>query len=178
MFWLRRPPYLRWIAAGLILLTGLMMDLRGPDLHPYPFAVDTIPVGTRIDDAIEWKDIPAGLLPQWDRRVSGIAGSNVANGDPLLPSMLTEATAPDGWWSVPVPLPIAVAPGTRLRVRYGPSGDIAEGVVVGALDHAGFEVIGTVAFPEEDAAMVAAATADDALVVMIAHDSGAESPGG
>lgn len=55
MYWLRRPPYLRWFGAALILLIGLLMDLRGPELETYPFAAEPIPAGSAVDGAIELK---------------------------------------------------------------------------------------------------------------------------
>lgn len=178
MFWLRRPPYLRWIAAGAILLIGLLMDLRGPDLEKYPFAAESLPPGEPVDEAVEWRDVPTGLLPTWNQPVSGIAASTVAAGDPLLPSLLAEVVVPDGWWTVPIPLPVVAPPGTRLRVRHGSAGELIDGIVVGAGDANGFEPVGMVAFPADAASTVAAAAANDALVVMLGHDSGAAAPGG
>jgi hypothetical protein len=175
MFWLRRPPYLRWVAAGALLLTGLAMDLTGPRVEPYPFASEPIGVGEHIDGVVEWREIPSGVLPQWEQPVSGVAATEIAAGDPLVPSLLAEVRVPEGWWSVSVPLPVAAAPGTWLRVRDTSTGAVVDGVVVGAGHDTGFEIVGMVAFPAEDAARVADATADDALVVMVGH--GSETPG-
>ena len=73
---------------------------------------------------------------------------------------------------------MAAPPGTWLRVRNTSTGAVMDGVVVGAGRDTGFEIVGMVAFPAEEAARVADATADDALVVMVGHGSGTTGQGG
>ena len=148
------------------------MDLTGPRVTAYPFAAGPIGVGDNVEGVIEWREIPFGLLPQWDKPVSGVAGTDVAAGDPLVPSLLADVRVPDGWWSVSVPLPVVVAPGTWLRVRITSNGAVMDGVVVEAGNDNGFEIDGMVAFPPEEAATVADAAADDAIVVMVGHGTG------
>lgn len=178
MYWLRRPPYLRWIAAGIILMAGLAMDLRGGDVESYPFSAEAIPAGELVDSAVEWRDLPSGALPKWTGPVSGFARYDIASGDPLLPSSLAHVVVPDGWWSVAIPLPVVAAPGTWLRVRYGSATDLVDGIVISSGDGNSFEQTSMVAFPEETAPKVASAAADDALVVMVGHNSGAAPPAG
>lgn len=178
MFWLRRPPYLRWIGAGVLLLIGLVMDLRGPAVERYPFAAEPIGPGDAVTSAIEWRDVPVGLLPEWRQPVSGVMGTNLAAGDPVLPSSLADVTVPEQWWSVSLPLPVKTAPGTSIRVRQPLTGELIEGVVVDSGADNGFGVIGMVAFPATHAAKVADAAAADALVVMVGHRGGAAAGDG
>ena len=178
MYWLRRPPYLRWFGAALILLIGLLMDLRGPELETYPFAAEPIPAGSAVDGAIEWREVGADVLPRWSGPVSGISEIDVAIGDPLLPSLLAEVAVPVDWWSVPLPLPVATAPGTRLRIRQGHNGAFLDGILVETGTDNGYEIVGMVAFPAHDAPKAAAAAADDALVVMVGHEGRGTVPDG
>ncbi|MDJ0923498.1 MAG: hypothetical protein QNJ77_02960 [Acidimicrobiia bacterium] len=169
MFWLRRPPYLRWIGAGLLLAIGVLIEFRPIPVERYPFAAEPLAAGTRIDEAIDWRDVPGGLMPAWAGAVSGIAAIDIETGDPLLPSVVADQATPTGWWSIPVPLVATVAPGTRVRLVAGYGGAILEGIVVEPGIDDGFETVAMVAFPPSDAPLAAAAAANDALVVMIGH---------
>ncbi len=95
---------------------------------------------------------------------------DVAANDPLLPSLVGEATVPAGWWAVSLPLPTPVAPGTRIRVVLI-DGKIIEGVVIDGTIETGYAISGAVAFAPTDAPLVATAASNDALVVMIAAGS-------
>lgn len=167
MYWFRRPPYLRWIAAAAVLLLGLLLDSRTTPLVRYPFAESTIAAGTAIEDHIAWREIPAGVLPVWPGTVSGNSATEIAANDPLLPSLVGDVTIPTDWWAVALPLPSPVPPGTHVRVVLG-DGNVIEGVVIDGTIDTGFALSGTVAFAATDAALVATAVSNDALVVMIA----------
>ena len=176
MFWLRQPPYLRWIAAALVLAAGLALDLRADPTASYPFATEDIAAGSRVDEFIEWRRVPAGVLPDGPASGTGVAAIDVKAGSPLLPEFLGEFYMPDGWWAVPLALPHRVPPGTSIRVALADG--ISEGFVAGELIDNGYEVIAPVAFPAAAAAEVATAASNSALVVMIgAQISGAESSG-
>jgi hypothetical protein len=164
VYWLRRPPYLRWIAAGLVLGVGLFLDLRPASMVSYPFLSTGLATGSPVEPAVEWQDVPAGYLPDWTEPVAGIAVADLPPGTPLLPAMVTDSVMPDGWWTVMLPLPRRIAPGTSIRVAVGD--EVIEGIVSGEMLDDGYEITGPVAFPESQAAAVAAA-ASSALVVMI-----------
>ena len=122
-------------------------------------------MGQSIEAAIEWRDVPADLLPEWDHPVTGSALTAIPAETPVLPGLVAEVVPPDGWWAVSLPLPHRVAPGTRVRVVAGES--FVEGVIVGEMHDDGFRLTASVAFAPGDAPLVAAGTADSALVVMI-----------
>jgi hypothetical protein len=174
---MRRPPYLRWIAAGTVLLVGLLVETRAAPTVRYPFAEAPIAAGAAIDDAIVWREIPLDMLPEWPGAVAGIAVTGVAANDPILPSQIGGLRIPVDWWAVALPLPSPVAAGTHIRVVLL-DGTIIEGITLeGAID-TGFETTGTVAFAPTDAPLVAQAASNDALVVMIAADTPVSVPDG
>ena len=177
MYWLRRPPYARWILAALVVCSGLYLDLRPTAVATYPFAARTVASGEPIASQIEWRKIPKGVLPEWHGEVTGFAATEIAAGTPLVPSLATDIEIPEDWWAVSLPLPYAVAPGRRVRIAIDSA--IVEGVLVGDITDTGFQLRGSVAFPAAAAALVAsAAAADDALVVMIGSgDHGLASTG-
>ena len=173
MYWLRRPPYLRWITAALLLIAGLAIEFRQAPTERYPFAAATIPAGTALEQAIDWHRVPSGLLPPWPGAVGGIANTEIAAGDPMLPSTVATFAVPDDWWSVAIPLPTVAAPGTAIRLVLDSAGTVVEGVLLEGGIEDGFETIGMVAFAAADATRVAAALGDAAastsnsLVVII-----------
>ena len=162
----------------MIVAIGLLIEFREAALEPYPFAAEPLVAGHPIDDAIAWRDVPAGLLPQWNGPVSGIAAGRIDAGDPLIPTAVAEVLVPSDWWSIPVPLVAAVAPGTAVRLYSGNGGVILEGIVVEPGIDDGFETVAMVAFAPADAALASAAAASDALVVMIGQDRSTATPAG
>ena len=178
MYWLRRPPYLRWFSAALILIVGLAIEFRDDAVEPYPFAAQPIDAGADIGPSISWREVPRGLLPQWSGPVTGVAARDVPIGEPVTPSLLARTVVPKEWWSVPIPLPTAAAPGTPVRVVLQTTGTVVDGIVVESGIDTGFETVGMVAFSPTDAPQAAAAVADSALVVMIGHGTGGDPPAG
>ncbi len=177
MFWLRRPPYLRWSIAGLILLLGLVVESRSAPTVRYPFTGSFIAAGTAIDDDIVWRDIPAGLLPAWPGSIEGPAATAIEAASPLLPASVATTAIPVDWWAVSIPLPSPVAPGVHIRVVLS-DGTVIEGIVIDGDIDTGFSTAGTVAFPPTDAPLVAASASNDALVVMIAASGSVPPPDG
>lgn len=178
MYWFRRPPYLRWLAAGFLLLLGIYFEMRPASVEPYPFAAEEIPTGSPIEQSISWRDVPQGLLPQWEGSVAGIAGSDILVGDPLLPTVLVEVVVPVDWWAVPLPLPTTTVPGTPLRLVLDGTDSVVEGIVVEAGIEAGLQSVGMVAFAPDDALRVAKAASHDALIVIVGLGSSATPPTG
>ena len=144
----------------------------------YPFAAEAIEAGASINDVIEWREVPVGLLPAWREPPGGVATYDVAAGDPLLPGLRGGVVIPAGWWSIPVPLPIATPPGTPLRLLHSLTGDQIDGVVTSAGTEEAFAATAMVAFSPDDAPRAAHAIASDAFVVMIGHGAGAAATNG
>ena len=179
VYWLRRPPYLRWLAAGLVVSCGIYLDLRPAPVVEYPFAADVIGIGETVG-ALTWRDVPAGVLPEWTAPVGGVAVTEIPAGAPLIPSLVSTITVPEGWWAVSLPLPQPVAPGTPVRVAVdggqpdggSPDGVFADGVVAGPVTDSGFEIHAPVAFPPDQASLVASISPDrtpDVMVGSLAH---------
>ena len=170
MYWLHRPPYLRWAGALLLILGALAFDLSARATVPYPFLGRDIARGELVTaDDVDYRPIGAGELPP-PAAFGGVASHDLATGDPLVASALTSAPAiPDGWWSVPVPLPGDAVPGTRVRiVIVAPPADV-EGVVVAPPAADAFSVAqnGLVALPADSAALAAAAVAEGRATVLL-----------
>lgn len=165
VFWLRQPPYLRWIVAAVVLAIGIFLDTRPAALVRYPYVADDLHAGELVAEQIEWRRVPVRLLPDWDNDVAGYAITDIAAGTPLLPELVAANFVPDGWWSVALVLPHAVAPGTQIRAAIEDS--LFTGIVSGEVVDDGFELIAPVAFTAEDAAAVAAALGTGAVVVII-----------
>lgn len=170
MFWLTRPPYLRWAAAVLLLIAALAWDLRGRSGVPYPFAAQPIAAGTAIEEAdVEWRTMPAGALAMPDLSVP-IAARAIPAGEPILPSAVdADAGIPHGWWAVPVALPAAAVIGSRVRLIATDSRLESEGIVVaaGSTDLLSISDAGLVAVPPERATAIATAAVAGTLIVLI-----------
>lgn len=172
MYWLRRPPYLRWIAIGLLLSTTLYLDLRGPATTTSRFATRAVATGEMIDETnTALRTVPAGLLPVTPESLGQRAAHPMDAGDPIVRSSLsTDSPAPDDWWAISLPVPAATSAGSSVRVLIVTTGRIADGTVVDPPIDDGFRWIALTAFSEGDAAAVAAAVATDEAVVMIGTD--------
>ena len=131
MYWLPRPPYLRWAAAALVILGALAWDLRAPAAELRPFAARPLRAGEALDaSAVAWREVPAGLLAAPDLE-GAAAAVDLAAGDPLVAAVLGRGAAvPEGWWEVPVAVGAHAAPGDEVMLvidrspghRAGPGG--------------------------------------------------------
>jgi len=157
VLWLSRPPYLRWFAAGAVVLAALAWDVSERQSEPFPFASTAISAGTAItEDLIEWRQLPE-------------ATADINAGDPITRSVLSRTEPlPDGWWSIPIEIPNGVPVGATIRVVF-PDGRAATGVVTQPASSDGFGVPspGTVGFPQEVADIVAQLAATDSLVILV-----------
>lgn len=165
MFWLSRPPYARWVVAGLVLVGGLVIELRGGPTVPHPFVTEQIAVGETIDESkVRWEEVPTGLLAPV--HLPAIATRKILAGEPVPVSDDTaDAGVPDGWWAVEVTLPAGTRPG--MAVRLVTPGAATEGVVVATHEGDFGEQSGLVAVPGPDADAIAVAALDASLVVMV-----------
>ena len=170
MFWLTRPPYLRWAAAVTLFVAALVWDLRGRTGEPYPFAARPIAAGAVVTESdVEWRTLPGGALVMPDLSAP-IAARPIDAGEPLLPSAIdAEAGVPDGWWAVPVALPMAAAVGARVRLITTDTAVQSDGVVVatGSTDLLSISDAGLVAVPPEHATVIATAAVEGTMIVLV-----------
>lgn len=174
MNWLARPPYLRWLAAAMVLLFSLVGDLRGMLAVEHPFAAGPLPAGTSVErDDVVMARVPAGLLPPVTLPLR--LARPVAAGEPLTPSLATPAgsPAPAGWVSISleVPGPVTAGDGVLLigtATDGGPDLTV-DGLVVSLQPGDGFSpAAALVAIPREAAAGVARAHLEGRLTVLSA----------
>ena len=170
VFWLNRPPYLRWAAAAAVVVAAFLWDLRGSSDILYPFATSAIAAGATITEAdVEWRRVPEGTMALPDLS-DPVAARDVPAGEPIVPSAVSGATTiPEGWWSVPVSLPATALPGTRIRLVDPASGFETDGIVVaaGSDDLMSFEESGMAAVPPAAATLIAIAASEGTLVILL-----------
>ena len=169
VLWFSRPPYLRWIAAGAIVLAALAWDLSERQSESFPFAATAISAGTAItEDLVEWRPLPEGSIPV--PLLSGVsATADIDAGDPLTRSVLSQTSQlPEGWWSIPIDIPNGIPVGAAVRVVL-PDGSAATGVVTQPSSSDGFGVPspGTVGFPAPVADTVAQFASSGSLVILV-----------
>lgn len=170
MLWLQTPPWGRWLAAGLIVLGSLWVELRPAPSVEHPFASEEILAGAEIGDwNIVLRRVPAGLFEAV--APGGMALTNIAPGEPLLASTVGEhdQTTPAGWWSIEMTLPISARPGDQAQIVLLDAGSTVPAVVVAAVaDDPLGSGLGIVAVPGDQAADVAAAAVEGRAAIMIA----------
>lgn len=168
MLVLSKPPYLRWVAAVLLVGAALGWDISRRATELTPFAARTINRGEIIQaDAITWKPAPVGLLRSGAVPM-GAALITISAGEPITPDMIaTGGNVPDGWWTVPMEIPPTVTKGSQVRVVLA-DGFGFTGVVVEPSrdDTFGVRSLGLVAVAGEVADAVAMAAATGQLVVL------------
>jgi hypothetical protein len=172
VYWLPRPPYLRWAAAVLLVLGALAWDLRSPAVELRPFASRPVRAGEALDQsAVAWREVPAGLLAAPD--LEGVtAAVDLAAGDPLVAAVLHRGVAvPEGWWELTVAVgPNAAAGDDVMLVILDPPATIP-GLVVSPQQGDAYSLDyrpAVVAVPADSAALVAAAAAAGTLVAAVA----------
>jgi hypothetical protein len=170
VIWLQTPPWGRWAIAALIAVISLWIEFRPDTLGPHPFAIGEIPAGTTVDETnTEMRLVPVGTFTAVELgEVSRLA---IQAGDPVLASQLGEEgeVAPEGWWSLEMPLPLGSRPGDAARIVLLDSDVVAEAVVIEDPDQDPLgSGTGLVAVESERAADVARAAGEGRAVVMIA----------
>lgn len=168
MYWLQRPPYLRWAAAAALVAAAFMLDMAGARTVPFPFAAREIPAGAPIEAAsVRWRGVPSDLLEAPDL-TAATARVAIAAGEPITAATIgTVPAAPPGWWVVPVDLaPGAVAGDEVLLVITDPPLTVPGLVLTpGSGDRFGLDSRpASVAVPGEAAALVAAAASSGRVV--------------
>lgn len=169
MYWLTRPPILRYLAAFLLVSFGLFLEVRPQPMDRHPFAAAALPPGATITEHdVEFRDVAAGLLPPIS--LPAVARVGIEAGDPLTTTLLARSgqVAPDGWWSLEISVPDLAVPGMDvLLVSPGSPGVIGVVVSVRPGDDFGGGPMGLVAIPPESAEAVATAFAENRLVPLL-----------
>ncbi|MFZ0492170.1 MAG: SAF domain-containing protein [Acidimicrobiia bacterium] len=174
MYWFTRPPYLRRIGAALLIVVAAWVDLRPTDTVPYPFAAADLTAGSVIDTAaVEWRDVPRGLLPLAPA-TEGTVRFAIARGEPITSSIVSgdRPSVPEGWWALSTIMPDTVVPGQKVQlVVTGATPRAYPGIVIEPPpppDPLAYQdPIGLVAVPADSAVAVAAATAEGAISVLV-----------
>jgi hypothetical protein len=170
VYWLQRPPYLRWAAAVLLVAGALWWDLRPEPLESRPFASRALEQGEPVADAVEWREIPAGLWPLPDISDS-VAAVAIAAGEPITASAIAgPVTAPEGWWSVPVTVGTHADTGDTVMLMILDPPATVPGLVLAPQAGDPYSLDfqpAVVAVPGDAAALVAMAAEQDLLVTAV-----------
>ena len=171
VFWLQRPPYLRWAAMGALVVFAVWIDLRGGGSEERPFAAaDLAPGATLSEENVEWREVQRGLLPK--ANLDGkVAAHAIERGDPITPSSTADyRLPPDDWWSVELPLPDGATAGQAARVVVEDPPISMDAVIVSIAESGAFANSdrGLVAVPADHADTVARAAARGAAIVLVA----------
>ena len=171
MFWLTRPPFVRWAAGALLVVAAIIADVRSGGTELRPFAAADLAAGSEAQSAsIEWRKVPAGLLlsPVLDGMT---IQRKVLRGEPLTPSALTDrAGPPPGWWSIELRIPEAAEAGSRARIVVADPPLASEAYIVSISPGGAFDdsATGLVAVPSENVDAIARAAALGSVVVLVA----------
>jgi len=171
VYWLQRPPYLRWAAAACLIIGAAVWDLRPEPTELHPFLVGAVPAGEPIEDEdIEWRQVPVGLMTAPDLSLP-VAAIDLQPGDPLLDSTLRgPAAIPDGWWGVPVAIGGTAGPGDEVLLVVVDPPTTVTGIVITAQRGDPYSLDyrpASVAVPAAAAPLIAAASARGTLVAAV-----------
>jgi hypothetical protein len=177
---MQRPPYLRWVAALLLVAGAAAWDLRPRPTEMHPFLARDVGAGDVItEEDLEWRAVPSGLLAVPDLSAPA-AAVDLHAGDPLLDPLLRRAVAvPGEWWGVPVTIGSQAAPGDPVLLVVTDPPTTISGIVVTAQRGDPYALDfrpATVAVPADAAALVAAASAKGLLVAAV-RPSGSPADG-
>lgn len=170
MFWLTRPPLLRYAGAALLVAAGFAVELWPQATVSHPFTTIEVRAGQIVDaSSVEYHDVPRGLLPPVE--LPSAAAVNIGRGDPITPSLLAsgEIGVPDGWWSIEMPVPERSRAGTSVLVVTG-TGERVEGMIVAVAPADDFTgTTGLVAVHPDGAQAVALAVLARDAAVLLGH---------
>lgn len=171
MYWLKRPPYLRWAAAAALVVVAMALELRQTPTVEHPFAATDLQRGDTVTSgSLEWREIPESVLPLPKLDAEVVLTVDLPKGEPLLPSQLAAGRlAPANWWSVPIALPVGVPTGVLVQLVDTATGMAVDGIVTAppSDDPFAVEPAGLVAVPADTAAEVATADAAGSLIVLV-----------
>lgn len=171
VYWMSRPPYVRWAAAGMILIIGVVNEFRPATTIPVPVARSDLAVGSLVEEeAVAWFDGSPDLFDEISLPIR--LGRSVRAGDPITAADFpSEADrAPADWWRIALPVPTATAAGSEVLAVVGSNGGTTthQGISVSEVLDDGFgSTFALVAFSGADAAAVASGVALNQLTVMV-----------
>ena len=169
MFWLQSPAWGRQVAAGLLVVIALWVELRPDPFVEHPFATETIASGVALTSQnTETRRVPQGLLNQVE--LDSVAVRDIQEGQPITTSDLTarDSAIPTGWWIVTADLPGHARSGDRVQIVLMDSGRVIQGVVVASSSDDPFAASsGGIAVAPEHASEIAVAAADSRIAVLI-----------
>ncbi|MBU1865463.1 MAG: hypothetical protein KKE89_03530 [Actinobacteria bacterium] len=176
MYWLQRPPYLRWAAAALLVIGAAMWDLRPEPTTLHPYLITDVSAGDPIEDGdIEWRRVPAGLIAAPDLSAP-IAATDLNSGQPLCDAMLRKpAVVPPGWWSVPVTVGSHAGAGDEVLLVVVDPPTTVVGIVVTPQRGDPYSLNyrpASVAVPAASAPLIAASSSSGTLVAAVRPASG------
>jgi hypothetical protein len=172
VFFLTKPPLLRWAAATVLVLVALWADLRTDPTVPHPFALSDLAAGDTIElRDVQMRSVPPDLFDPVD--LPAVAGRAVGAGEPILASVLDPSSidVPDGWLAVELGVPGGTGPGSHVVAIIAhpesPAPTSHRGLVVSVDEGDGFGgLLATCAFPPEAASAVAVAAAEGRVSVL------------
>lgn len=176
MFWLRRPPYLHWLAAALLVAAALWVEVAPNTGALHPFLTTDLAAGDALTpDTWEMRQVPGGLFTPVEP--AGWASVDLGAGEPLLASTMSATSVPPGWLVVSAPLPSHALAGRRATAVVIPAGSegnpvTVEAVVVSGPDDEAFgDGSGALAVAPADVAVVSVAASQGRLVVGVSSAS-------
>ncbi|MCI0678200.1 MAG: SAF domain-containing protein [Actinobacteria bacterium] len=167
MLWLQTPPWGRRLAAMAIVVVAIWIELGPRPVVEHPFATTHIPRGTAVSsENTEIRSVPQGLLTPV--ALGSVARRDIAEGDPVLTTDLGEHSLPEDWWTVSIELPVAARAGDTVRIVMLDTRQVFEGIVVSSGDSDTLNAgLGAVALPGDDAALVAPASQEGRVAVLV-----------
>jgi hypothetical protein len=166
VFWLSRPPYIRWALAGLVVLVGLLVEFRPAQTVAHPFAAETIGVGETVDESrVIWRDVPVDLLAPV--MLPATATRRIEPGEPVLGGAPAgdPGAIPAGWWAIELGVPAGAT--TGMAVKLVSDTGATDGLVIETRDGDFGERTGLVAVPGDSAQLVARASLDGSVAVLL-----------
>lgn len=170
MLWLQPPPYLRWLAAGILVAAAAWSEFApAPGVEINVLAGD-VTAGTPLDpDLVQTRRVAdAGFVTVTPH---GVALIDLKAGDPLLASMVGEVSIPADWVTIDAELPEGARPGQTAVaiVTAAPEGaqpiEFPAVVVRAGRQDAFGAAAGSIAVPPEWAASAGQAVAEGRLVI-------------
>ncbi|HSJ28916.1 MAG TPA: hypothetical protein VLB67_11945 [Acidimicrobiia bacterium] len=167
MFWLSRPPYLRWLLAATVVVGGIAVELLPSGTVRHPFTLEYVAIGQTVDEPdVVWREVPRGLLAPV--ALPHVVTRALHPGEPLLASVTTGAGGEDipaGWWALEMDVPLGARPGMAVRLVTGAG--TADGIVAEVRAGDFGERSGLVALPGDQADRVAPSVLDRNVVVLL-----------
>ena len=165
MYWLSRPPLVRYALAAAVVAVAFWVELRPSETVMHPFAVRPISAGAAITPSdVELRSVPVGLLAPVS--LPQIAGHPIRTGDPILAED-PKPKPPADWWALEIPSPAQVSPGSRVRVVITDRPAVSTIGIVVETGEAFGEPTALVAVAEEWADLVATAVREDRVLLMV-----------